>query len=106
MTQEQKSSQIATTTKTEIAEPKKWKVIFHNDDFTPMDFVVYVLKAIFFKTDALAEDLMMKVHLKGKATVGEYPYDIALSKVNRTHRIARENNYPLKLTMAPVRSRT
>lgn len=82
-----------------IREPNKYNVIFHNDDFTPMDFVTLILKHIFFKNEIEAEHLMLKVHNEGKAIIGTYSYDIALSKATDATNIARNNGFPLKITV-------
>ena len=82
----------------DIDEPKKYKVTIFNDDFTTMDFVVMILKTIFFKSQAEAETLMMTVHKGKKAVVGIYTYDIAKSKVNKATLMARNAGYPLRLT--------
>ncbi len=82
-------------------EPKQYKVIMLNDDFTPMEFVVEVLEGIFFKSSAEAELLMLKVHREEKAVIGIYSYDIAKSKAEKAMEKAREEKYPLKLTYMP-----
>ena len=82
-----------------IEPPKKYKVVFHNDDFTTMDFVVRVLMEVFFKLETEAIELMLKVHNEGKATVGVYSRDIALSKVSRASKMARAENFPLSITV-------
>lgn len=83
-----------------IKEPGKYNVIFHNDDFTPMEFVTLVLKHIFYKNDIDAESLMLKVHREGKAVVGTYSYDIAMSKASETMTLARRNGYPLNISVS------
>lgn len=83
---------------TKLSEPKKYKVIMHNDDVTTMDFVVMVLKSIFFKSEQEAETLMMQIHTSGSAIVGIYPFDTAVSKASKTMRLASINKFPLKLT--------
>ncbi len=85
----------------ELSEPKHYKVVFHNDDFTTMDFVVKVLQLVFFKSQLQAEDLTMKIHLEGSATAGIYSYDIAQSKAQKTTQMAREEGFPLRLTVEP-----
>lgn len=85
-----------------IKEPNKYSVIFHNDDFTPMEFVVILLINIFFKDYIEAEKLMLKVHLEGSAIVGTYSYDMAMTKTSRAINAARENGYPLRITMRPM----
>ena len=84
--------------KSRLQEPNMYKVIMHNDDFTTMEFVVEVLKTVFFKQEAEAEQLMLQVHRAGSAVVGLYTYDIAISKVQKAMRMAREKGYPFKLT--------
>lgn len=88
-------------TSTGLQEPRQYNVVFHNDDFTPMDFVVSVLRSVFRKKDAEAEALMIKVHKEGSAIVGTYTLDIAASKASRTIRMARNENYPLSVTVEP-----
>ena len=74
----------------------------HNDDVTTMDFVVMVLRNIFHKKEREAIQIMLEVHLKGKGVAGKYPYDIARTKAEQTMRLARTNNYPLRLTVVPA----
>lgn len=95
----QENSNVKETTKSKIKEPSQYNVVFHNDDFTPMDFVTLILIHIFQKTEPEAFSLMMKVHNEGKALVGSYSYDIALSKTNRAITIARDNGFPLRITV-------
>ena len=86
---------------TKLIEPRRYKVIIYNDDFTTMDFVVKILSEVFFKSEEDAESLMLKVHHEGKAVVGIYTYDIAKSKVEKSENMSREANYPLRLTIEP-----
>lgn len=98
----QEKSNIKERDRSDIKEPGRYNVIFHNDDFTPMEFVTLVLKHIFFKSDADAESLMLKVHHQGKAIVGVYSYDIAMTKASETTSCARRNRYPLRVTVSKV----
>lgn len=84
-----------------LKEPRRYKVIIYNDDFTTMDFVVNILTSVFFKSKAEAEALMLQVHHSGKAVVGIYSYDVAVSKVQKATNMARDNNFPLRLTCEP-----
>lgn len=86
---------------TRVKEPKRYKVMMFNDDFTPMDFVVEILETIFFKSAEEAEAIMLKVHHEEKAVVGVYSYDIAKSKVEKAMERSRSQKYPLKLTYMP-----
>ncbi|MCQ2217373.1 MAG: ATP-dependent Clp protease adaptor ClpS [Paludibacteraceae bacterium] len=87
---------------TSIDRPKKYKVIFYNDDFTTMDFVVEVLKTVFYKSDEEASSIMMKVHSEGSAEVGVYSYDVAMTKVEMTKSLARKENFPLRVSCVQV----
>ncbi len=80
-----------------IKEPNHYTVIMLNDDFTPMDFVVEVLKLIFHKSETEATELMLKVHKSGQAEVGTYTYDIAVSKRALAMSMAKEAGYPFRV---------
>ena len=95
----QEQSSIQDCQRTNLKEPSKYKVIIHNDDFTTMEFVVMVLKQVFFYTDSKAEALMLQVHNNNSAIVGIYTYDIAITRTKKATRMARENSYPLRLTV-------
>lgn len=82
-----------------VKEPKHYKVIMYNDDFTTMEFVVEVLVTVFKKEQMMAEALMLDVHKKGHAVVGRYPFDIAVSKTNKALRMAKEQGFPFKMTV-------
>ena len=84
-----------------LKEPRKYKVIFHNDDITTMEFVTMVLTQVFFLSEERAVRLMLQVHYNGSATVGVYTYDIASSKANKATAMAREEGYPLTITVEP-----
>lgn len=90
---------IKEKTNIKIKEPKKYKVIMHNDDFTPMDFVIYILIDIFNKNENDAYKIMMTVHKSGKAVVAIYSYDIAKTKAQLAMDIAREEGFPFKITV-------
>ena len=86
-------------TRINIREPRHYQVIMHNDDFTPMDFVVELLRDFFHKDEIEAVHLMMMVHESGRASVGTYPRDIAVSKVENATSRAREEGYPFRMTI-------
>lgn len=83
----------------EIQEPEEFRVILLNDDYTTMEFVVAVIMTVFHKGLAEATRIMLDVHKKGRGVVGIYPFDIAATKVDQVHTLARDNGYPLKCTM-------
>ena len=86
-------------TRISIREPKHYRVIMHNDDFTSMDFVVDILVEIFHKAEMEAERLMLMVHETGKAAIGSYPYDIAVTKVQAATTRAKEEGFPFRMTI-------
>ena len=93
-------SQLRERQRTDLREPRRYKVIIYNDDFTTMEFVVMILKQVFLKSEEEAEALMMlQVHHSDKAVVGIYSYDIAVSKARKATTMAREQGYPLRLTV-------
>ena len=94
-------SSLRERTRTNLREPRRFKVIIYNDDFKTMDFVVKVLVVVFYKSAVEAEKLMLDVHQKGQAVVGVYSYDMALTKVNKATRMARDEGFPLRLTVKP-----
>ena len=94
-------SQLRERHRTDLREPRRYKVIIYNDDFTTMEFVVMILVQVFLKSKEEAQTLMLQVHHSDKAVVGIYSYDIAVSKVRKATNMAREQGYPLRLTVEP-----
>ena len=83
------------------AVPRRYKVIFHNDDYTTMEYVVEVLRRFFHKTETEALHIMLTVHKKGQAVAGVYPRDVAETKVTEVIKDAREHGHPLMVTAEP-----
>jgi len=83
----------------ELEEPKMFKVLLHNDDYTSMDFVVDVLIRIFHKTHAEAEQIMLQIHEKNKAVCGVYSFEIAQTKAEQVKQLAKQNEFPLLATI-------
>ncbi|WP_318153378.1 ATP-dependent Clp protease adapter ClpS [Halomonas sp. ML-15] len=79
----------------ELARPPMYKVVLHNDDFTPMEFVVEVLQAFFHLESEKAVQVMLAVHTQGKATCGIFTRDIAETKSHQVNEYARECQHPL-----------
>ena len=94
-------SSIRERQRIDLREPRRYKVTIFNDDFTTMEFVVMIFKTVFFKSETEAEALMLQVHHSDKAVVGIYSYDVATSKVRKATNMAREQGYPLRLTVEP-----
>jgi ATP-dependent Clp protease adaptor protein ClpS len=86
-------------TEQEIREPKMYRVILHNDDYTTMDFVVEILMSIFHKAAADATRIMLDVHKEGRGICGVYTYDIAATRMARVHQLARKREFPLKCSL-------
>ena len=79
--------------------PPMYKILLLNDDFTPMEFVIEVLKIFFFMNQAQATRIMLKVHTEGVGVCGVYPSDIASTKVKQVVEFARRNQHPLRCVM-------
>ena len=83
----------------EIKEPNLWRVIFHNDDKTTMEFVMFLLIQVFHKTVDEATQITMQVHNKQAATVGVYTHEVAENKMNISINTARQEGFPLNVSI-------
>ncbi len=83
----------------EIKRPPMYKVVLLNDDFTPMEFVVEVLRVFFGMSHDRATQIMLNVHTRGKGVCGVYTFEIAETKVVRVNEFSRQNEHPLKCSM-------
>ncbi|MHB8875975.1 MAG: ATP-dependent Clp protease adaptor ClpS [Myxococcaceae bacterium] len=90
-----------TRKKEKLKRPTLYKVLLHNDDYTTMEFVVAVLREVFRRPEEEAIAIMLSVHRTGVGVAGVYTYEIAETKVRMTEQLARENEFPLKLSMEP-----
>lgn len=90
---------IATKTRTKPKKPSQYKVLLLNDDYTPMEFVVMVLKRFFRMDLEQATRVMLHVHQKGVGVCGIFPYEVAETKVNQVMDFAKENQHPLQCTL-------
>ncbi len=86
---------------TNLREPRRYKVVLYNDDFTTMEFVVMLLMKVFNKNEIEAETLMLQVHHSGQAVVGVYSLDIAATKVQKATQMADEAGFPLRIVLLP-----
>ena len=90
---------VATKTRTKPKKPSQFKVLLLNDDYTPMEFVVMVLKRFFNMNLEQATRVMLHVHQKGVGVCGVFPYEIAETKVNQVMDFAKQNQHPLQCTL-------
>lgn len=95
--QQQRQSSVRPVPK----EPRRYRVIILNDDFTTFEFVIEVMMIVFGKTQQQAEEIAEETHIRQKALVGRYPLDIAKSKVAKATRMARSEGFPLKFDIQP-----
>ncbi|MDA3899513.1 MAG: ATP-dependent Clp protease adaptor ClpS [Spirochaetes bacterium] len=96
------SEEIDTKLNTELEEPAMFSVIMHNDHYTTMQFVVEILKTVFHKTDEEAHALMLQIHDSGSTVCGIFIYDVANTKLNHVHGLAKRAGFPLKCTLEEV----
>jgi ATP-dependent Clp protease adaptor protein ClpS len=82
-----------------VREPRMFRVLLLNDDYTTMEFVVEVIVRVFRKDLLSATKIMLDVHRKGRGLVGTYTFDVASTKAEQVHRMAREREFPLKCTL-------
>lgn len=91
--------QLGLETPTKVEEPRMYRVLLINDDFTPMEFVILCLKRFFGKTDEEATKIMLDVHQKGSGTAGVFTLEVAEMKVMQVGQLARVNQHPLKASV-------
>jgi len=82
-----------------VLEPEEYRVYLMNDDFTTMEFVISILMTVFHKNLPEATKLTLEVHRKGRGMAGVYPYDIATTKTQQVHAMARQRGFPLRCAM-------
>ncbi|CAN5364881.1 ATP-dependent Clp protease adapter ClpS [soil metagenome] len=92
-------SEVLEETEIKLEKPKLYKVLLHNDDFTTMEFVVFVLQYVFNRDEPEAFTIMLKVHNEGVGIAGIYPYEIAEMKSNKAINLAKSREYPLLCTV-------
>lgn len=90
---------VATESKKKVEKPPLYKVLLHNDDYTSMDFVVFILMSVFYKDESSARKIMLEVHNRGVGVAGVFTYEVAESKINKVTAMARANEFPLLCTM-------
>lgn len=90
---------VITKTRPKTERPPLYRVLLLNDDFTPMDFVILILKKFFTKSDGEAAKIMMQVHNEGAGLAGIYTFEVAETKVYSVNEFSRRHKHPLKCTM-------
>jgi ATP-dependent Clp protease adaptor protein ClpS len=88
----------------QLRKPPLYNVLIHNDDFTSMEFVVFILQTVFGRNESEALQVMLKVHNEGVGVAGLYTYEIAEMKVVKVTSIAQANEFPLLCTIEEVAS--
>ena len=90
---------VETRPKTRLKKPRMYKVLLHNDDYTTMEFVVYVLQGIFHHSESEAMQIMLHVHKNGIGVAGVYTREVAEAHISRVEALARSHEYPLRCSM-------
>lgn len=88
-------------TRDRVKKPRMWKVLLYNDDYTTMEFVVYLLQSVFRHSPAASSRIMLLVHKEGVGTAGTYTREIAETRMNQVLQLARQEGHPLQCTMEP-----
>jgi ATP-dependent Clp protease adaptor protein ClpS len=94
-----REKELPDDTDLQLKKPPLYSVFLLNDNFTTMDFVIHVLETIFHKPVIEATRIMLHVHKSGKGLAGTYTREIAETKIETVHKIAREHEFPLKCSM-------
>jgi ATP-dependent Clp protease adaptor protein ClpS len=92
---------VAEKTRPKTEEPKLYKVLLHNDDYTTMEFVIVILESVFTKSPAEAYRIMMHVHTQGTGIAGVYPFEVAETKLVMVEERAKEAGHPLRCSIEP-----
>ena len=90
---------VVTETEKKLKKPPLYKVLLHNDNYTTQEFVVYILQSIFRHPPTKATQIMLHVHRRGIGVAGVYTYEVAETKVDQVHALAKEYEFPLKCTI-------
>lgn len=92
---------LSTIVKDRVKKPPLYKVLLHNDDYTTMEFVIYVLRVVFGRDLPEAQAIMLQVHNEGVGICGVYTFEIGESKVAKVAKLAKDNGHPLLCSMEP-----
>ena len=97
--EDEQDGAVITESKQDVKKPPLYKVLLHNDDYSTMEFVIFILRSVFLHTPEDSERIMWNVHHQGIGIAGVYTYEIAESKVAKVEALARELEFPLLCTM-------
>lgn len=86
----------------ELKRPNMYRVFIHNDDYTPREFVVLILRQVFHKSEAEGSNIMLEAHIKGIAVVGIYTFEVANTGIYLVEKLSDEFGFPLRCTMEEV----
>ncbi|HKF56301.1 MAG TPA: ATP-dependent Clp protease adaptor ClpS [Blastocatellia bacterium] len=92
---------VVAESKPRLKKPPLYKVLLHNDDYTSMEFVVFILRGIFQRSEVDAVRIMLLVHNQGVGVAGVYTYEIAEAKIAKVTTLAREQEFPLLCSLEP-----
>lgn len=92
---------VGVITRSRVKRPRKYVVMLHNDDYTTMEFVIFILKSVFGKSQEEAMGVMLKVHNDGQGVCGVYTFEIAETKMKKVVQEAKTNGHPLLCTIEP-----
>ncbi len=98
-TDKKTGSAVLERTRPKTQQPRLFRVLLHNDDYTTMEFVIHVLETIFGKGPAEAHRIMMHVHVDGQGVCGRYTHEVAETKIAAVHEQARQNGFPLRASL-------
>lgn len=103
MAQRDEERDVGVVTRTKqakkVARPKRFKVLLHNDDYTTMEFVVWILQSVFHHDESTALQIMLHVHQNGVGVAGVYSREIAESRIAQVDSLARQHEFPLRCSM-------
>jgi ATP-dependent Clp protease adaptor protein ClpS len=101
MADRRRQEQGDTQTKPKVEEPRKFKVLLHNDDYTTMEFVVFILESVFHHSQASATRIMLSIHKTGIGIAGVYTREVAETRCEQVTSMARKAGHPLQVSMEP-----
>ncbi len=95
----QREGNVLTKDAIETREPRLYKVLLHNDDYTTMEFVIHILETVFQKSTPDATQIMLNVHNEGVGVAGVYTREICETKIALVHQLAKKHEFPLRCSM-------